>query len=223
MVWSWFSSGEGVVNDQPETSRGGYECAPYSILETLDDYQVRLYPSRKWATVLFEKQENDKNNDSPLSSNWKEQPQNKSFMKLFGYITGTNEDSSKISMTVPVSTRVSQAESDQGHIVTQEEMGFYVPEQFQEETPQPKPDQEVAIKTRPEMVAYVRQFGGFAKEKDWKEQKEALRKSLENREDFGQIQTDEYFRQGFDAPYKFWNRKNEIFFIKKADEQQNAQ
>jgi len=167
---------------------------------------------------LFEKHEQEQHNDSPLASNWKAQPQNKSFMKLFGYITGTNEESAKISMTVPVSTRVTQGESDQGQRITKEEMGFYVPEQFQDKTPQPMPDHDVAIKIRPEMVAYVRQFGGFAKDADWKEQKDALRKSLETREDFEQIDFEEYFRQGFDAPYKFWNRKNEVFFIKKTDQ-----
>merc|ERR1711892_444794 len=89
MVFSWFSGASEVSEPTPETKRGGYECAPYTILENHPNYQVRNYPSRKWATVLHEKH----------------QHQNKSFMKLFGYITGTNETGSKISMTVPVSTK----------------------------------------------------------------------------------------------------------------------
>jgi len=39
MVFSWFSSSSGATG--PETQRGGYECAPYTILETQESYQVR--------------------------------------------------------------------------------------------------------------------------------------------------------------------------------------
>merc|ERR1712059_23854 len=192
-------------------TRNGYECAPYTLLETHQDYQVRKYPTKKWATVVFEKQSEEGHNDMPLTKDWKQQPQNKSFMKLFGYISGTNQPGQKIAMTVPVSTKVTR----EGHQVEREEMGFYLPEKMQDETPEPNEEQEVRIVTRPEMVAYVREFGGFAKDGDWQTQKELLRKSLEGREDFEQIEFDHYFRQGYDAPFKFWNRKNEIFFVKK--------
>ena len=68
--------------------------------------------------------------------------------------------------------------------------------------------------------------------RDWEEQRELLMESLKGRDDFGSINTDEYFRcrkkstmnlvwkslpifrQGFDAPFKFWNRKNEVFLVK---------
>merc|ERR1712154_447451 len=108
-----------------------------------------------------------------------------------------------ISMTVPVSTKVT-AELHEENVV-QKEMGFYVPSEFQESAPSPKADQEVKLVTRPEMVAYVREFGGYAKDQDWQEQKEKLKTDLEH-------------RQGFDAPYKFWGRKNEVFFVKKSGE-----
>ena len=68
--------------------------------------------------------------------------------------------------------------------------------------------------------------------RDWEDQRELLMESLKGRDDFGSINTDEYFRcrknrrwtwfgsdcpffrQGFDAPFKFWNRKNEVFLVK---------
>jgi len=216
MVFSWFSGASEASEPTPETKRGGYECAPYTILENHPNYQVRNYPSRKWATVLHEKHQHQTNSDMPMSKDWKEQPQNKSFMKLFGYITGTNETGSKISMTVPVSTKVT-SEEQEDVTVMKEEMGFYVPTEFQDSAPAPKTDQEVKVVTRPEMVAYVREFGGFAKDKDWDEQKEQLKTDLQGRDDFGDIDFDMYFRQGFDAPYKFWGRKNEVFFTKKSE------
>jgi len=217
MVFSWIFGSNEASEPTPETKRGGYECAPYTILESQAEYQVRNYPSRKWATVLHEKLDHETQNDMPMSKEWKQQPQNKSFMKLFGYITGTNETGSKISMTVPVSTKVTTEEQEDG-VVMKEEMGFYVPSEHQDSAPPPKADQEVTIVTRPEMIAYVREFGGFAKDKDWQEQKEQLKKDLEGREDFSQIDFEMYYRQGFDAPFKFWGRKNEVFFTKKIGE-----
>jgi len=217
MVFSWLFGSSDPTEPTPETTRGGYECAPYTILESQDGFQVRNYPSRKWATVLHEKKSHETQNDMPMTKEWKQQPQNKSFMKLFGYITGTNETGSKMSMTVPVSTKVTTEEQADG-VVMKEEMGFYVPTEHQEGAPPPTADQEVKIVTRPEMIAYVREFGGFAKDKDWEEQKEHLKKDLEGRDDFNHIDFDMYYRQGFDAPFKFWGRKNEVFFTKKSAE-----
>jgi len=215
MVFSWFSSGADskVADAVPETERGGYECAPYTILETTPKYQVRNYPARKWATVVHEKHESQINNDMSMSD---DQPQNRSFRKLFSYITGANETGAKISMTVPVSTKVT-AEHMEDKVVMKEEMGFYVPSEFQDSAPPPKADQDVKVILRPEMIAYVREFSGYAKDKDWQEQKEQLRKDLEGRDDFGDINFDMYYRQGFDSPFKFWGRKNEVFFVKKSE------
>jgi len=224
MVWPFSSSNNAQAAEEPQQERSGYECAPYTVLETAADYQVRRYPSMKWATVTMIR--------SP-------QTPNKSFMKLFGYISGANEvtrpilysesdlnlgrataqvisnvckkDEAKISMTVPVSTKVTTLAEKDGP-VQREEMGFYVPGSHQEAPPNPKG--EVTIVTRPEMTVFVRTFGGFAKDKDWEEQREQLMASLRGREDFDAVNTKEYFRQGFDAPFKFWNRKNEVFLVK---------
>ena len=46
---------------------------------------MRRYPERKWATVVYEKMGTMGHNDMPLSSNYNDQPQNGSFMKLFRY------------------------------------------------------------------------------------------------------------------------------------------
>jgi len=65
------------------------------------------------------------------------------------------------------------------------------------------------------MVAFVRKFGGYAKDADWTEQRDSLIKELRTREDADTIDFDSYYRQGFDAPHKFWGRKNEVFVTKK--------
>merc|ERR1712222_217399 len=133
MVWPFSSSS--LQAEEPEQERSGYECAPYTVLETAADYQVRRYPSAKWATVTMTRSQ---------------QTPNKSFMKLFGYISGANEDEAKISMTVPVATKVTaeEEENEEGGPLMKEEMGFYVPTSHQESPPKPKG--EVTIVTRPE-------------------------------------------------------------------------
>ena len=41
MVFSWFSSSSSSADmDKVETERSGYECAPYTVLETTPGYQV---------------------------------------------------------------------------------------------------------------------------------------------------------------------------------------
>ena len=41
MVFSWFSSSS-ADKDKVETERSGYECAPYTVLETTPGYQVEV-------------------------------------------------------------------------------------------------------------------------------------------------------------------------------------
>merc|ERR1712055_568853 len=142
----------------PGCPRHGYECAPYSILENGEGYQVRSYPPAKWATVTQRGQ----------PDNW----QNRSFMKLFRYISGDNVGGQKIEMTVPVSTKVAEYAG-----VKEEQMGFYVPAEFQNSVPVPTSN-EVKIVTRPAMIAYVREFGGYADDQDCKEHKLQLLKDL---------------------------------------------
>ena len=89
--------------------------------------------------------------------------------------------------------QVTTEQHEAGHLV-REEMGFYVPAEHQDGTPQPTANTDVNIVTRPEMVAYVREFGGYAKEQDWQDQKELLRRDLQTRDDYQQIDIDTFYR-----------------------------
>ncbi|OYW77124.1 MAG: hypothetical protein B7Z37_05625 [Verrucomicrobia bacterium 12-59-8] len=65
------------------TSRAGYETAPYKVIRTDGDFEVREYPELKIATTSRDKD-------------------NSGFMRLFRYIDGGNVAKEKISMTTPV-------------------------------------------------------------------------------------------------------------------------
>ncbi len=65
------------------TSRSGYETAPYKVIRTDGDFEIRQYPELKIATTARE------GDDS-------------SFMRLFRYIDGGNVAKEKIAMTTPV-------------------------------------------------------------------------------------------------------------------------
>jgi len=69
------------------TARAAYESAPYKVLKKDGDIEIREYPDLLLAAT-----------GSKVSTNGKDG----SFMKLFRYISGSNEANQKIEMTTPV-------------------------------------------------------------------------------------------------------------------------
>lgn len=65
------------------TSRAGYETAPYTVIRSDGDFEIREYPELKIATTARD-------------------ADNSSFMRLFRYIDGGNVEKEKIAMTTPV-------------------------------------------------------------------------------------------------------------------------
>ncbi|GIY96956.1 heme-binding protein 1, partial [Caerostris extrusa] len=60
---------------------------------------------------------------------------------------------------------------------------------------------------------YVRTFGGMAKDADWKREFDALKAKLENPDD---VDLSEYHRAAYDPPFKPFNRRNEVWVVKKT-------
>merc|ERR1712217_579393 len=85
---------------------GDYEQVPYTTLKQFDGYEMRQYPSVKWActeaTYKMEKEDSESRDSNDFNlikmvqemmsgKGWKNKPENKMFMKLFRYISGVNK------------------------------------------------------------------------------------------------------------------------------------
>ena len=72
------------------TSRTAYEAAEYTVVESEGDFEIRDYPELVLATTEMRSRspEGDGSGDG-------------SFMRLFGYISGENDQQQKVAMTVP--------------------------------------------------------------------------------------------------------------------------
>ena len=88
------------------TSRNAYESAEYKVIVTDGAYEIREYPDLMLARTL---------------SQFESQGEDGSFMRLFGFISGKNEQEQKIAMTVPVFMEQDSSGNDGS-------MGFVMPE-----------------------------------------------------------------------------------------------
>ena len=120
------------------TARSQYESAEYAVLESEGVFQVREYPSLTMVTTRM-------NNGS--------QDEDKSFRRLFRYISGANEDSQKVAMTTPVFM-------DSDEDVVGMRMGFVIPKKVvNEQVPKPSSN-EVQIRERSAGRFAVIRFSG---------------------------------------------------------------
>ena len=103
------------------TARGAYESAEYKVVESDGAFEIREYPELTLVTTStkFETQGNDG-----------------SFMRLFRYISGSNDAEQKVAMTTPVFMQ-RDAEDIAG------KMSFVLPKEVAEQGA-PKPAGDVA-------------------------------------------------------------------------------
>jgi hypothetical protein len=157
----------------------------HSLVRKYRDFEIRFYPSATIATI---------------NSNAKtyRELSGPGFQKLAGYIFGGNEANKKISMTTPVQMDINDSVST---------MSFVMPSAYKKEN-LPKPnDPNVSIKnTADEYVAVIR-FGGYASDEDLKFYSEKLQNLLKEN---GITPVGNYRFLGYNPPYQFINRRNEI-------------
>jgi len=215
-------------DDEPGEVNGDYEQAPYTIIQKFDDYEERVYPSVKWACtqMTYERNEEDpveKDGGNQWSiikmmqemmsqKSWKNRPSSKMFMKLFRYISGVNQQSEEIEMTVPVLTRMILMEDN----MINKQMCFYLNKKHQANPPTPV-DPDVKIEQNEEMTVFVHTFGGYAMSDQVNiDEAKIFADKLSSRAD--SIDFTKFYTAGYDSPMKFWNRRNEVMFLVNPNE-----
>ena len=140
-----------------------YEEPKYTVIKKTDIYEVRLYETRTVAQVIYGKEDSG-------------------FKALFNYISGENETSSEVKMTVPVTQSekidmtapVTQSKSD-GKMVMQ----FFLPKQYSlQNAPKPN-DPRVSIIDLPETYFAVISYSGSTSDKNFNEHHKELKAALD--------------------------------------------
>ena len=152
---------------------------------TEEQFEIRFYPAATFAKIYSR----GTDYKSVASSG---------FRKLAGYIFGGNEQSKSIAMTAPVRMEL----TDKGST-----MSFVMPEKYQEsDLPKPNDSSVLIVKSSPQYVAAI-SFGGYADDEKIKENRELLQQLIQKK---GLKITGESTFLGYNAPYQFWSRKNEV-------------
>ncbi|XP_066947504.1 heme-binding protein 2-like [Macrobrachium rosenbergii] len=174
---------------------GSHEEAPYEVTREAPGYQERTYSPKKWACTRRE----SPNSDVMESMFW----------RLYKYFSGLNEEGTFIYMTVPVTTEYRVLDTT----MNQYTMCFYLDEKHQSSPPTPQ-DSEVFVENRGELVILTRTVGGyFETQEHWLEEAGKLAAVITSNGE--KVSLAHQYWAGYDAPLKFWNRRNEVWFLKR--------
>jgi hypothetical protein len=166
-------------------STSSIETQKYRVVKKEDGFEIRFYPKATFATIRSS------------GSNYK-QVASGGFRKLAGYIFGGNDQNKSIAMTAPVRMEMSEKGSA---------MSFVMPEKYDMASlPKPK-DATVEIKQSEPVYAAVITFRGYANDEKINDYNNKLVALLEKKK----IKIIGRFNfLGYNAPFQFIGRKNEI-------------
>ena len=165
-------------------SQKNIETYAYNVTKTYDNFEIRTYESTLFTSVKL------------YTKNYKESS-SKGFSILAGYIFGDNDRNEKIAMTSPVAMSLEDSMT----------MLFMVPKKFDKETlPQPNQSQIVFNEEPAKTVAAIA-FKGWANDEKIETYKQQLKLALDKQ---GIAYTNRFYFLGYNAPYEFFNRKNEV-------------
>jgi SOUL heme-binding protein len=161
------------------------EKQPYRVVKKEKEFEIRYYPSATMATIKSK------------ATTYRELS-GSGFRQIAGYIFGGNESSTKIAMTSPVHMEINKEGSS---------MSFVMPSEYNLSTlPRPNDSQVELHASKPEYVAAI-EFGGYVNDATLKKYTETLANSLKKYN----IEIIGHFRYlGYNPPYQFFNRRNEI-------------
>lgn len=166
-------------------STKGTPQQPYTVLRTIGDLEVRLYPEALTASVLRP------------GSTYKE-VSNSGFRSLAGYIFGANAEEKKIAMTAPVHMELGADSS---------RMRFVMPEGLTMDSLPAPNDPNVKLERVPEEVVAVLRFGGFSSDAKIAEHSAQL---LQQVKAAGLEPIGPFRFMGYDPPWQLVARRNEV-------------
>ncbi|XP_069973220.1 heme-binding protein 1 isoform X1 [Penaeus vannamei] len=176
-------------------SRKQEEAKPSNVVEH-EGYEERTYPARKWVcTGDTGDAEDEDDRDRAM------------FKRLYRYIRGNNDMQERLAMGAPVTTQVTMGEFSNAY-----EMCFYIGEDHQASPPAPN-DQLVTIEDRPQITVFTRTVGGYMHDdEDWLTEAARLAQVVEAGGEA--VSHDDMYWVGYDPPFKFWHRRNEVWLLK---------
>ena len=171
-----------------------YETAEYEVIEKDRSFEIREYPDLMMATTTM---------------NTSLQGRDGSFMRLFRYISGSNDKQQKVAMTTPVFMG-NDSQEKRG------QMGFVIPvEVAKGQIPEPA-DEAVAIRKRAAGRFAVIRFAGVLNRELAKEAEGELRAWMNENNLAGE---EEFEYAGYDPPWTPGSmRRNEVLIRLKSEE-----
>ena len=165
-------------------SQRNIETYEYVVNKKYDTFEIRSYEATLFTSVK-------------LSTKGYNNSSSRGFSILAEYIFGGNEKNQKISMTSPVTMSLEDSMT----------MMFMVPKKLKKEM-LPKPNQSLIefIEEPAKNVAAIT-FTGWANDKKIEKFKQELKSALNSK---GISYSDRFYFLGYNAPYEFFNRKNEV-------------
>ena len=139
-----------LISLVPYSKAMANEEALYSIVHKTDIYEIRHYSDRLVVQAINRNEDN-------------------SFRKLFNYISGANNNSEKIKMTVPVTQTIEDNELF---------MQFYLPSKFNKETTPIPTNPDIEIATIKEDYFAVIQYSGRSSDKNFEKYSKILKQKL---------------------------------------------
>ena len=171
-----------------------YEEPEYNIVKKTDVYEVRQYKKRTVAEVIYGEEDSG-------------------FRVLFDYISGSNNGSKEIEMTIPVTQ---SKEIDITVPITQSgnddemSMRFFLPKQYSKQNAPEPSDKRVKIIDLPVEYFAVISYSGFASDKNFKEQHTKLKKALDKDR---MVITGAPIRATYNSPFTPpYSRRNEAMY-----------
>ncbi|XP_045618242.1 heme-binding protein 1 [Procambarus clarkii] len=175
-------------------SFGPQEEVTFTSARENTEFEERVYPAKKWACT-------------EQVGGYSDGDQIDVFLRLFAYIGGENDRQEKLVMGIPVSIEYKVEGGQKVYTAC-----FFIPEAAQDNPPAPT-NAQVVITPRPEMTVYTRKFGGYATdEATWTTEAEALTALVTAAGN--QINPNLIYWNAYDPPFKFWNRRNEVWLLK---------